>query len=254
VVDRVNLLELFKFAGNDYQCPNVWGYEQTQTNRQHSLEHAISIMSGLSAVGFKATCAHEYTHAWLDEHLSPARSESLSRDSNEAFCELIAYLLMNSLGETEAVNQIKRNAYTRGQILLFIEAEQRFGVSDVIDWVQYGTDSSLREGELARVRSVELPRNGTPRSPAARPAPIVFADPPPSTAPDTLILKGISGTRARPMALINDATFEANEKGKVRLGKTNVTIRCLSISAEAVRIQLVGSNQEQELRLRTTHP
>jgi len=30
VVDRVQLQELFKIAGNDYDCPNIWGYTQTR--------------------------------------------------------------------------------------------------------------------------------------------------------------------------------------------------------------------------------
>jgi hypothetical protein len=34
------------------------------------------------------------------------------------------------------------------------------------------------------------------------------------------------------------------------VGKTNVTIRCLVIRQDAVRIQVVGSGEEQELRLK----
>ena len=72
IVDRVHLQELFKFAGHDYVCPNVWGYMETKTNRHH-VEHTISLLSALPLAGFKATCAHEYTHAWLNENLSERR-------------------------------------------------------------------------------------------------------------------------------------------------------------------------------------
>jgi hypothetical protein len=85
VVDRVHLQELFKFAGRDSVCPNVWGYNETTTNRHH-IEHHISLLSGLPLASFKATCAHEYAHTWLNKNLSEQRKQSLSRDADEAFC------------------------------------------------------------------------------------------------------------------------------------------------------------------------
>jgi hypothetical protein len=44
------------------------------------------------------------------------------------------------------------------------------------------------------------------------------------------------------------------EQGKVRVGRTNVTIRCLAIHRDAVRIQIVGSGEERELRLKAASP
>jgi len=119
IVDRVHLQELFKFAGHDYVCPNVWGYMETRTNRHH-LEHAISLLSGLSLAGFKATCAHEYTHTWLNQNLSEQRKKSLSRDADEGFCELVSYRLMEAQNEEAQKRLILANAYTRGQIHLFL--------------------------------------------------------------------------------------------------------------------------------------
>jgi hypothetical protein len=49
VVDRVHLQELFKFAGHDYQCPNVWGFTQSRTNHNR-LEHRVSILDRKSVV------------------------------------------------------------------------------------------------------------------------------------------------------------------------------------------------------------
>ena len=36
----------------------------------------------------------------------------------------------------------------------------------------------------------------------------------------------------------------------MRLGTTNLTIRCLAIRQDSLRIRIVGSGEEQELRLK----
>ena len=156
IVDRVHLQELFKFAGRDYVCPNVWGYVETKTNR-HGPEHQISLLCALPLASFKATVAHEYAHVWLNENLSEKRKQSLSRDANEGFCELISYRLMDSQNEEAQKKLIKSNAYTRGQIHLYLEAEQVYGFNDILDWVKYGVDDRLVAGELRRVRDVDSP-------------------------------------------------------------------------------------------------
>src|SRR5215471_16533915 len=46
LVDRVHLLDLYKLAGNDYNCPDVWGYTDTKTNRNRISYH-ISVMTAL---------------------------------------------------------------------------------------------------------------------------------------------------------------------------------------------------------------
>ena len=245
IVDRVHLQELFKFAGRDYVCPNVWGYTETKTNRRH-IEHHISLLSGLPLASFKATCAHEYAHTWLNENLSEQRKQSLSRDADEAFCELLSYRLMESQNEEAQKKLILSNAYTRGQIHLFLEAERLYGFNDIVDWMKYGTDDRLVSDDLRRVRNVELPRT------AARPAtnsPV--ANPAPSPVPNTLVLRGIYWAQERPAAMINNRTLGVNEEGKVRVGKTNLTIRCMAIRQDSVRIRIVSSGEEQELRLKT---
>jgi len=90
MVDRVHLEDLFKIAGRDYRCPNVWGYTESITNNDQ-LEHDISLLSGLPRSWLLATCAHELTHAWVAEHVSTARKASLARDAQEGFCELVAF-------------------------------------------------------------------------------------------------------------------------------------------------------------------
>ena len=248
IVDRVHLQELFKFAGHDYVCPNVWGYLETRTNRGR-FEHKMSLLSGLPLASLKATLVHEYAHAWLNQTLLARRKESLSRDADEGFCELVAYRLMESQNEAAQTELMKRNAYTRGQIDLFLQAEQVYGMNDIVDWMKYGTDDRLIAEDLRRVRNVDVPR--------ATAAPDTNSPAygwKPASDPDTLVLKAITWSQPLPVAMINNRTFTVNEQGKVRVGKTNVTVRCLSIRPDAVRIQIVGSGEERELRLRTQSP
>ena len=243
IVDRVNLQELFKFPGRDYQCPNVLGYIQSKTNSQGEIRHEISLMSGLPLDEFKAVCAHEFSHSWQFENVPPARKKTLGHDANEGFCELVAYLLMDSQHEEAAMKTIRANAYTRGQIDLFIEAEKRFGLNDILEWMKYGVDSLLHADDLNRVRNIELP------PPPAAPISLLPSYKPSAPAPDVLMLRGISWTQHRPLAVINDRTFEAKEEGKVRIGKTNVTLRCLEIRTNSVIVQTQGSNEKLELFL-----
>ncbi len=109
IVDRVHLQDLFKFAGNDYHCPNVWGYTQSSTN-QGRIVHRVSVLSGLLPSWFKATCAHEYTHTWVHQHISSHRKETLGRDAEEGFCELVSYLLMDAEHDEAEKEMILRNA------------------------------------------------------------------------------------------------------------------------------------------------
>jgi hypothetical protein len=244
LVDRVTLQQMFKFPGRDYQCPNVWGFIETTTNGTH-LEHAISVLSGLPLDGYKATFAHEHSHAWLHENLSEQRQRRIDRDAMEGFCELVSFMLMEAQNEEKQKKLIQSNAYTRGQVHLFIEARNRFGFDDVLDWMKSGTDSRLLKDDLTRVRNLE-----TVQRPPASVKQVIYTPPELAPAPEALILKGIVWSRNRPLALINDHGFEVREEGRVRLGKTNVVIRCLAISQDSVRIRVVNSGEEQELRLK----
>jgi hypothetical protein len=243
-IDRVHLQDLFKFAGNDYHCPNVWGYTQSRTN-QNRLEHQISVLSGLPLIWFQATCAHEYTHAWISQNLTRSRRQTLGRDAEEGFCELVSYLLMDSKNDDTQKGMILSNGYTRGQIDLFLEAERRYGFNDVVDWIQYGTDDKLSRDEPGRIRDIQAPRRVL--APSLRlPAP--GAEPP--TVPPALVLKAVFWGPSRPSALINDHTFALNEEARVRLGATNITVRCLAIRQNAVRVRLLNSGEERELFLK----
>jgi len=159
MIDRVDIQDLFKYAGNDYTCPDVWGYMESKTNGSQ-MKHDINLLSALPPEYFKATCAHEYAHAWMHENVSPARLKKLSRDSIEGFCELIAYMLMDSENSETGKKHVLQNTYTRGQVQLFIDAKEQFGFNDVVDWIQYGTDVRLDAHEPTRIRDVVMPKAG----------------------------------------------------------------------------------------------
>lgn len=173
LVDQVNLYDEFVVAGNNFECPDVLGYIQSRTN--HGVfQHFISLMSALPRAEFEATCAHEYSHAWVFENVPSERRKTLSRDAHEGFCELVAYLLMDSLHEEEQKKLMLRNTYTRGQIDLFIRAEKKFGLNDILDWMRWGVNSRLMAANIDDVRNIEIPK--TPATTAGSKV-VLYANP-----------------------------------------------------------------------------
>ena len=243
LVDRVDLYEEFAVTGNNFECPDVLGYIRSHTNLT-SMAHSICIMTALPEPEFRATCAHEYAHAWIFEHVSSERRKALNRDAHEGFCELLAWLLMDSLHEEGQKAKMLRNTYTRGQIDLFIAAEKTYGLNDILDWVRWGANGRLKAADLGDVRNVEMPR--------ARQTSVnktLWYGASHERAPDTLILKGISSAQGRPLALINNQTMAPGESARVRVGTTNVLVQCMTIRQQSVRLRLVDSGEELELLL-----
>ena len=192
----------------------------------------------------KATCAHELTHTWVGENVPADRKQRVDQDAIEGFCELVAYLLLDSQQEENQMKAIRRNFYTRGQVDLFIEAERRFGFNQVREWMQYGVDAVLHKDDLNNVRDVNIPRR------TALPVSNVRNfTPQTAPAPDSLALKAVIWKPERPMAIINGRTFEAGQQFPMQVGKTNLTVRCLAIGEDSVRVRIVGSGEERELRL-----
>ena len=226
--------------------PSVHGSEGTlglthsQWNARKQFTHRISLINGLPANHLAAVCAHEYTHAWLAENLPADRK--LEKDTAEGFCELIAYKVMTRRRDEQQKKLILDNAYTRGQVNAFVEAEEQHHFHRIVKWVQTGVDDALFQTNRAQVLTLR---------PDEEPAAFVW--PPPEAVrtkvPDTLTLKGISGSPSRRFALINDATLTKNEEAKVRVGSTNVLVRCLDIRAASVVIQIKGATQPTELFL-----
>jgi Protein DA1 len=183
--------------------------------------------------------AHEFTHAWLHENIPATRR--LEKDTIEGFCELVAYKLMTERREETQKRVILDNAYTRGQVHAFVQAENAHHFQTIIQWLKTGVDESLVETNGARVLAT-----------ADEPPPVFTWPPPlprPTAVPGSLRLKGIAGSPARRFALINDTTLVKNEEARIRVGATNVTVRCLDIHPRSVVIQVQGSTRPTELFL-----
>ena len=247
IIDRIDVDSMFGVSGHDFESPDLLGCIEPQTT-DGVKRYKMSLMIGLPLSELKETCAHEYSHAWVGENVSPARHARISRDSEEGFCEMMGYLLMDAQGEEAEKKRVLKNLYTRGQVQLFIAAEQQYGFDEVLDWMRYGVTSRLEEGHLDEVRDVRMTPATKPMSDA--PAIPVAAVRRESPSPDSSVLKlqGIMWGNA-PMAIINGRSFFASDVNQVKLGGTNITIRCEVIEPTRVRVQNLASGQSQELVL-----
>jgi hypothetical protein len=68
--------------------------------------------------------------------------------------------------------------------------------------------------------------------------------------PPGLVLKGLSGTKEKPLAIINNYTFAAGEEAEVRVGLQLMRIRVVEIKERAVVVSVNGSSP-RELALRS---
>jgi DNA-directed RNA polymerase subunit N (RpoN/RPB10) len=243
IVDRFTLQNLFKAPGYEKTCVSVFGATLSQRLPDDRLAHSVSVLSALSKPRIKAVCAHEYTHTWMNENVSPERRQALATEATEAFCELIAYKLMEAQQNAVELKTIKSNPYTRGQIDALLAAEERYGFNAVLEWVNAGEDAKLDINDLDRVRAVSVR--------GSKPAPVAAALPTaqPRPVPDRLVLNGVSIASNGRFALINDRTFAAMETGNVRVGQSNLVIRCLEIRTNSALIQIEDSGEKQELLL-----
>ncbi len=242
VIDRIDVDAMYNPAGNDFESPNLLGCIHPDTANQIT-RYKMRLMTGLPLVELKATCAHEYSHAWVGENVPKERKARLGRDAEEGFCELVAYLLMDSQREEAQKKFILQNRYTRGQVDLFIEAEKRYGFDQVLDWMKYGVTGQLEAGHVDQLRDVKMPSAKTVSS-----SPAIYSRTNTPAPVRAIKLDGIMWG-SRPVAIINGRSFLANDQNPVKVGGTNVNIRCLGIQKTSVRIQNVDSGKEQELSL-----
>jgi hypothetical protein len=242
-IDRIDVDSLFHRMDNAVESPDLLGCIQAETVNG-ARRYKMSLMTGMPLAQLKETCAHEYSHAWVGENVNRAQ-RGLGRDAEEGFCEMVGYLLMDSQHEELEKKRVLQNRYTRGQVDLFIEAEQRYGFDEILDWMKYGVTPQLEAGHLDEIRDVKMPAPGT-----AAIAPHIYNEVKNtnSPAPAVIKLQGILWGNA-PTAIINGCSFSVNDVNKVKFGETNVTLRCLAIQRDSVFIQNVRSGQEQELRL-----
>ena len=216
----------------------LMGVTQTRSAGQAPLQHSIFLLSGLPRARLMAVSAHEYAHAWLHENVPADRR--LESDTVEGFCELVAYKHAKEKGHLAEQRGILANAYTRGQIDAFVKAEDALQFYRIVRWLKTGTDEKIEQTNTGRLLAIKeeplptwlwLPQATTP-------------------VPDVLTLKGISGTARKRFALINNCTLQVNEEAKVRVGTSNVVVRCLEISGQTVTIQVRGSGERTKLSMR----
>lgn len=109
-------------------------------------------------------------------------------------------------------------------------------------------------GTLQRLPGAKRPgASKAPEKPPPPPEPLpLFGGAPTQPPPiyNDLILKGISGPANRRLALINNQTLAAGESALVRLGESELRIRCEEIREQSVIVTISGSPERRELRLR----
>ena len=257
-IDRVDVDSEFDTVGHTFESPDLLGWMVTTTNDNH-IQYKIGLLLGLPPANLKAVSAHELSHTWVRENLSPERHAQLGRDAEEGFCEMVAYLLMDSQNEDGMKKFILSNHYTRGQVQVFLAAEQKYGFNQILEWMQYGEASRLTPDNLDEVRNVKTPGQMVGRKPpapaASRPSSGTTATVTAGNAaarvaagPATIQLQGILWG-GNPMAVINGRSFFANDQFSVKVGTNSVSLRCLAIRQDSARVRNVSSGEEQELRL-----
>ena len=236
LVDRAQMAKARQDQFSLHGADAIMGLTRSHRDKQREFDHEIYLLDGLKPARLAAICAHEFTHTWLHENLSEERR--LDADTLEAFCELVAYKLMTQRNESVEKKVILANAYTHGQINALVQAEDAYQFHRVLDWFRSGADQRIDKSDIARVLNLQKDT-----------APILawYPPAPPTSVPDTLQLKGISGTPSRRFALVNDCTLQKDEQAKVRIGKTNLVVRCLEITDRSVILQPLGSGQKIEL-------
>jgi len=242
LVNRDDFIKEFHRKPSVGNPEKLLGLTHSTTADGTNYDHRIYLLSGILKPQFMATCAHEFTHAWLNEHAEKTRT--LHTDTEEGFCELMAWKYVAAKNDKVELDRILENDYTRGQIHALIAAEQRYQFYRVIDWIHRGEDSWLDKDKLERLLALKAaPDSDTPLEPLWQ-RPIV-----PTRVPDTLVLRNLSGTGNRRLALVNNQTMARGEEMRVRVGQTNVQVRCLEIRDRSVLLRVSGRVEPVELFL-----
>ena len=248
IVDRFHLENLFHAPGNAMRCVSVYGATTSNPLSNGGFLHSIDLLSYISKTRLRCVAAHEFGHTWVAENVTPERQRILDKNTHEAFCELIAWKYMESLHEEGEAQSIKSNTYTAGKIEVLLAADAKYGFNTVTDWMKDGEDSTFTLTNLDRVRFL---KDSAPPRHDDSVDPLYLPSTPPSSVPNVLTLKGISSAGPHRFALINDATIEQMERARVRVGQTNVIVRCLEIRSNSVVVEIAGSKEKKELFINT---
>jgi hypothetical protein len=238
LVNKLDFIREFRKKPSVDNPERLLGLTRTHGRPGTNFEHFVYLLSGVLKPQFRATCAHEYAHTWLNEHARPVRT--LNKDAEEGFCKLLAWKYVSLKGEPSEVKRILENDYTRGEVHALIAAEERYQFPRVIAWIADGVDSWLDGKNPDRLLVL--------RDDRASPT-FAWAKTVATPASETLVLSGIAGTPERRFALINHRTFAKNESGKVRVGNTHVLVHCLEIRDRSVVVRVNGNRETTELFL-----
>jgi hypothetical protein len=238
-----------------FESSDLRGCIQAETN-DNQKRWSMCLMTGFPLAQVQATAAHEFSHAWVGESVSPDRHRLISRDTEEGFCELVAYLLMDSQNEEEMKKFILKNLYTRGQVQLFIEGNNKYGFDQILDWMQYGDTSELETGRLDKILNVVMPRPASVTdSPAAVNSNSVaksiskpISTPVAAPAPETIRIEGIFWGKT-PSAIINGHTVFPDDRFKVTIGGKAQRLHCLEIRKNSVLIENLETGKKEELKV-----
>jgi len=217
------------------------GLTLSRKESQEAWTHEIYLLDGLTRDEFLAVSAHEYTHTWMSERNKKRRQ--LHKDTQEGFCELMAHKFASQMRFTNAAQRILDSDYTHGQVQALLAAEEKLRFHHLVRWISDGVDGWVDRDDLSSLTAL--------REDGEEPVEILFNPPPQASTPvpDTLALKGISKSGRGRLALINNATLAEGEEARVRVGTSNIMVRCLAILDDQVRLQLPGKTNAVELRL-----
>jgi len=246
LVNRDDFIKEFHRKPSSEEPEKLLGLTRSTTADGTNYDHRIYLLSGILKAQFMATCAHEYTHTWLNEHGEKTRT--LNKDTVEGFCELMAWKYVAAKNDKPELNRILENNYTRGQIHALIAAEQRYQFYRVIDWIHRGEDSWLDKDKLERLLALKAAPDSETRIEPLWQRPVV-----PTAVPDRLVLRSVSGAASRRLALVNNQTLAKGEEARVRVGQTNVHVRCLEIRDRSVVLRVGGRTEPMELFLPSHH-
>lgn len=240
IENQVHMDQILQSPGFERQCPYIYGYVRSLLLADSRWEHTIGILSAIPRSRMIGVYVHELAHAWIKEKVPTSRK--LSQKAVEGFCELMAYRFLETLGETAELRVIEENSYTEGQLALFLEAYRAYDLQRILEWLQYGKDPYLMAGDLDRIRNVDLPK--------AKPLPEPVYRNVETAAPDELVLRGITGSGANRLALINNAVMASNEVAKVKVGTNTIEVRCVEIRADTAVVQPLDGSNRVVLKLR----
>ena len=246
IVDRFHLENLFTAPGNATRCVSVFGATTSNPLGDGKFLHSIDLLSYVTKARLRAVAAHEFGHTWVAENVTPVRQRILDKNTHEAFCELIAWKYMESLHDEGEAQSITSNKYTVGKIQVMVAADAKYGFNTITDWMKDGEDATLTLTNLERIRYL---KDSVPPRRDDSVDPLYLPSASPSPVPTVLTLKGISGSGQHRFALINDVTLEPMERARVRVGQTNVIVRCLEIRVNSVVIEVAGAKEKKELFL-----